>query len=543
MKPKEMIPVLTTGLTAGFIVGFISIFNSLRESLVYIKVNQYVQYRMIRLIALSFQDLLLKWLKITVFVALALFIIWLLWELFILPLVGVHSQSRIRRKFLIFRRKNTFRIIKPIRRIMLALIIFIVVLTLGVFIDNKVISPDKPNVILIVCETLRPDHMGYHGYKRDTTDNIDLLAGDACVFKNAYTQAPCTKPSMWNILTSKYQSAVPAEDEDVTIAEHFKANNYRTAAFMSQQFLGEEKSNLHPGFDVYDIKYERDDHGLAVRDARSVTDAAIEWIEQNRKLPFFTWLVYFDPHDPYMPPGEFRGYYNKTDKFSGDRRAAKIHMVDNPISEEHRQFLINAYDEEIRYLDYELGRLFDYLKSSGQYHNSIIILTADHGEELGDNGDRWDHCQLLSQEEIWIPLLIKMPGHKEDRVIEEAVQIIDVYPTLVEYLSGQHLPRYYQTLEGKSLIHLIDGRQSSDDRFAISFWQGQRCIVKGDHKYWFWKGKESLINIKTKEELYDEALLNDLRRQLDESYNRYILKKEYYKETIERLKSLGYIKK
>jgi len=218
-------------------------------------------------------------------------------------------------------------------------------------------------------------------------------------------------------------------------------------------------------------------------------------------------------------------------------------MVDNPISEEHRQFLINAYDEEIRYLDYELGRLFDYLKSSGQYHNSIIILTADHGEELGDNGDRWDHCQLLSQEEIWIPLLIKMPGHKEDRVIEEAVQIIDVYPTLVEYLSGQHLPRYYQTLEGKSLIPLIDGRQSSDDRFAISFWQGQRCIVKGDHKYWFWKGKESLINIKTKKELYDEALLNDLRRQLDESYNRYILKKEYYKETIERLKSLGYIKK
>ncbi len=538
-----MIPVLTAGLTIGFIVGFISIFNSLRESLISIKVNQYVQFRMIRLIALSFQDLLFKWLGITVFGALALFIIWLLWRLFILRLIRMHTQSRIKRKFLLLKRKKLFKMIKPINRIASILVIFLVILNLSIFIDSRLLPPKKPNVILIVCETLRPDHMGYYGYNRDTSDNIDLLASDSCVFKNAYTQAPCTKPSMWNILTSKYQSAVPAEDKYVTIAEHFKSSNYRTAAFISQMFLGEEGSNLHPGFDIYDVRYEKDDYGLAVRDARSVTDSAIEWIDQNRKFPFFAWLVYFDPHDPYIPAGEFKGYYNKSDEFSGDRRAEKIHMVDNPIPDEHKQFLINAYDEEIRYLDHELGRLFDYLKSSGQYHNSIIILTADHGEELGDNGDRWDHCQILSQEEIWVPLLIKMPGQKEERIIEEAVQNIDIYPTLVEHLRGQHLPRYYHVLEGISLMPLIKGEPSNGDRLAISFWQGQRCIVRGDYKYWFWKGKESLINIKTKEELDDETLLNNLRRQLDITYNRYILRKEYYKETIERLKSLGYIKK
>ncbi len=543
MKMKKTLPVLTSGLTVGFIVGFILVFSQIKESIVHVRANHYFQHRMIGMIAKSFQDVLFQWLKTAVLVSLAFFILWLLWELFIPPLVGIHVQSKARRKILLFRRKKVFKVVKPARRIGLALVVLIAVFDLGILIDSEIIVPKNPNVILIVCEVLRPDHMGYYGYHRDTTNNIDLLASKACVFKNAYTQAPCTKPSMWNIVTSKYQSAMPAQDDYVTIAEHFKSNRYKTAAFISQQFLGEEKSNLSPGFDVYDVKDERDDHGLAVRDARSITDAAVEWIEQNKKTPFFTWLVYFDPHDPYMAPGEFRGYYNKTDKFSGDRRADGIHMVNNPISEEHRQFLINAYDEEIRYLDHQLGRLFDYLKSSGQYHNSIIILTADHGEELGDNGDRWDHCQLLSREETWIPLLIKMPDQKEARVIEEAVQVIDVYPTLVEYFSRGRKPRYYQTLEGKSLMPLINGEVSSDERFAISFWQGQRCIVKGNHKYWFWKGKEFLTDIKTKEELKDEVLLDNLRRQLDEAYNRYILKKEYYQETMEKLKSLGYIKK
>lgn len=543
MKQKKALPLLTAGVTAGFLIGLVFVSGQIKDAISQIKEHQYIQYRMFRLVALSFQDLLLKWLIITVCVALALFMIWLLWDLFILRLVGVHNQSRIKRKFLLMKRKSVFRMMNPIKAIMLVLVFFIVVINLGVFIDNEIVSPDKPNVILIVCETFRPDHMGYHGYTRDTTDNIDLLASHSYVFKNAYTQAPCTKPSMWNIVTSKYQSAIPARDDYVTIAEHFRSKNYRTAAFISQQFLGEKISNLQHGFDLYDVKYEKDDHGLAVRDARSITDAAIDWIEKNRKHPFFTWLVYFDPHDPYVPPEGFRGYYNKNDKFSGDRRADNIHMIDNLIPEEHRQFLINAYDEEIRYLDHELGRLLDYLKNSGRYHDSIIILTADHGEELGDNGNRWDHCQLLSQEEIWVPLLIKMPAQNEERRIEEAVQIIDAYPTLVDYFSGRHLPGYYQTLEGKSLLPLIEGEPSMDHPAAISFWQGQRCIVKGNHKYWFWKGKESLIDIKTREELDDGDLLNSLRRQLDEAYNRVILKKEYYEETIEKLKSLGYIKK
>ena len=347
---------------------------------------------------------------------------------------------------------------------------------------------------------------------------------------------------MWNIVTSRYQSAMPAKDEYRTIAEYFKSNNYKTAAFISQQFLVETKSNLHQGFDVYDAKCEKDSHGLSLRRAKSVTDAAIKWIEQNKKNPFFTWLVYFDPHDPYIHPGEFRGFYNKIEKFSGDRRAEKIHMAGDPIPKEHRQFLVNAYDEEIRYLDYELGRLFAYLKNSGKYNSTIIILTADHGEELGDNGNRWDHCQLLSQEEIWIPLLIKMPWQEKKSVIEEAVQNIDIYPTLVQYFSTRHLPYFSKTLEGKSLVPFINDGQSNDNRFAVSFWQGQRAIIKKNYKYWLRKGKENLIDIKTKEEITNTDLVDSFRKDLEKILNEYILKKEYYKKAAEQLKSLGYIK-
>lgn len=583
-KVKNITIVLSIGAIISFILGFVLSVEQFKSSFNNIVANRYIQYKMYRLIALSLQESLNNWMILTIIISFLLFIIWLLWKLLLPNIIEIHIKDKNRFRMLsaciacfifffyggwainhywlphrfhpisllgdviilLFTIFLGWTLIK-VRWEIIALVLItpLAILNLGIVADSKINISKKPNLILIVCETLRADHLSCYGYKRDITENIDLFANNAYIFKNAYAQAPATRPSMWSIVTSRYRSIIPAKDEYLTIAEYFKSKNYRTAAFISQHLLERRRSNLHQGFDVYDSECEKDHHRLSARRAKSVTDAAIKWIEQNKKWSFFVWFVYFDPHDPYIPPDSFKGYYNKTKKFSGDRRAKGIsrwRANNHLVTEEHKQFLINAYDEEIRYFDYEMGRLFSYLKRSGQYDNSIIILTADHGEELGDNGNRWGHCQILSQEEIWIPLLIKMPTQREKVVIEDVVQNIDIYPTLVEFLNKSHLPCYYDILEGKSLIPLLNRERLNGKRFAASFWRKQQCIIMGDYKYWIWGGKEYLINIKTKEEITNLTIRDKLRSYLNKIYRVYIKrKKNYYKKTVEDLKSLGYL--
>jgi len=423
-------------------------------------------------------------------------------------------------------------------------IVFIVIINVALFVDERSLSSERPNVILIVCDALRADHLGCYGYQRNTSTHIDSFAARATIFTNAYVQTPCTNPSMRNLVTSQYQATNPLMNDCVTMAEYFQSHKYRTAAFISQHYLDGSETNLKQGFDHYDAEYEEDAHGMSARRAVSVTDAAINWIGGSPGKPFFTWLVYFDPHDPYVPPPGFKGFYNRTEKYSGDRRAEGIgyERINNHIvTEEHGRFLINAYDEEIRYLDYEISRLFLYLKKCGTYENTIIIITADHGEELGEFENRWDHCQLLSQAEIWIPMLIKLPGQHTLLSVGEAVQSIDLYPTLIEYLEGSDLPGYFGSLEGKSFLPLMQGTESGRDRHAVSFWFHQQCIVQGNNKYWLRENEETFTNLQTGEEIEEWEVRDNLRRLLDQEYQRYISQEDYYSDTIQELKALGYL--
>lgn len=400
----------------------------------------------------------------------------------------------------------------------------------------------SPDVLLIVTDTLRADHVGAYGYSRDTTKYIDSFADHAHTFRNAYAQAPCTTPSMWNIVTSKYHSPMPADDDDTTMAEYFKSRHYRTGAFLAQHQLNAESSNLGQGFDVYDQRSGRDRHGLSTRTAGSVVDAAIDWMKRGDERPLFAWLVLYDPHDPYSPPQEYRGYYTNGESYSRDRRAEGLHGFRNdPISDVEREFLISAYDEEVRYLDHEFGRLLTYLKDSGRYAESLIVVTSDHGEELGDHGNRWDHCQLLSQEEIRIPLMIKMPGQTKGIVRHEPVQHIDIYPTVVDYLERPRLPASYDELEGISLMPLVDGTLLDEDRYAAAFWHDQRVLVKGEYKYWRHGDEELLIETATGEQRTQERLLHGMRQQIDDLYRTYFVENEEFEEILKRLTALGYI--
>ena len=403
---------------------------------------------------------------------------------------------------------------------------------------------ESPNVILIVSETLRADHLGCYGYQRDTSDNLDRLSESSVLFKNAVTQAPCTSPAVWNMLTSKYKSEIPAHNEYITIAEYFKYKGYATGAFVAHVFLDPERANLHQGFDAYDSQCKHDHHRLCARKGWSVTNAAIEWVKNHKDGPFFLFLFYFDPHDPYIPVEKFRGYYTRTEKFDPDRRKAKIHVHrpgNKKLTPEYKEFLVNAYDEEIRYVDYEVGRLLTYLEDNDELDNSILVFTSDHGEELGDNDYRWDHCQLLSQEELWIPLIMKMPGQQERKIVEQPVQTIDIFPTLVDYFERPKLPLFYDILEGSSMLTLINAEPWAAKSHAAAFWKAQRCLYSGNAKYWMRVDKEYLTDVSSGEAIDDPDLLETMRGRLDELHEKYILHRDYDEETIERLRQLGYI--
>ena len=402
----------------------------------------------------------------------------------------------------------------------------------------------NPNVILIVSETMRADHLGCYGYDRDTSENLDRLTQSSVLFTNAVTQAPCTRPAVWNMLTSKYKSEMPAHNEYITIAEYFNYKGYATGAFVAHVFLEPEGSNLHQGFDAYDSQCESDHHKMCARKGWSITNAAIEWVEKHKDGPFFLFLFYFDPHDPYRPVEKFRGYYTGTEKFDPDRRKAKIHVhrPDNKnLTPEHKEFLINAYDEEIRYVDYEVGRVLSYLENNNEFDNSILVFTSDHGEELGDNDFRWDHCQLLSQEELWIPLIVKMPGQQERKTVDQPVQTIDIFPMLVDYFERPNLPLFYDTLEGTSLLPLINADPSAETRNAAAFWNAQQCLYSGNAKYWLRVDKEYLTNVRSGEAIDDPQLMETMRDRLDKLHEKYISHRDYDEETFERLRQLGYI--
>jgi arylsulfatase A-like enzyme len=403
--------------------------------------------------------------------------------------------------------------------------------------------PDHPSVILIICDTLRADHLGIYGYQRPQP-NIEALARHSTLFSNAYTQAPATCPSMWNILTSRYKSAIPAKNADVTIAEYLKNKGYRTGAFISQHLLEGQRANLHHGFDLYDSWSPQDHHLLSRRRAASVTKAALKWIDKQRDKPFFAWVVYFDPHHPYIPPPEFRGYYNPENAgFSGDRREKGIHLQVGPgaVSDEYKTFLINAYDEEINYVDHQLGRLLSSLKSSGLYDRTMIILTADHGEELGDNENRWDHCMLLSQEEIWVPLLIKLPNQQQRSTVTKAVQTIDIYPTIIDYLERRNDLEFQDEMEGRSLLPFLTGEKPSEDHYAASFWRQQQCVVEDDLKYQVTGEKERLTNIKTGEEAENPEARRRLKERLRRLWEKNPERDISYQKEISKLQALGYI--
>jgi arylsulfatase A-like enzyme len=324
----------------------------------------------------------------------------------------------------------------------------------------------KPNVIFIIVDTLRADHVGCCGYKRDTTPNIDGLARQGILFDNAIVPAPWTLPSVGSILTCQYPSVLGIRDKIAvidprfaTLAEMLKAKNYRTKGIVSHTLLS-ARLGLGKGFDNYDETASFGHGGVC---SPQVTEKAMRFLGERHDRPFFLFIHYFDPHYNYILHDKYNYYPSYKGRIKSNHPILDLWRLRDTLSEDDIRFLIALYDSEIAFTDEHVGKVLDILKSRRLYENSIVIVTGDHGEEFMERG--WiGHSITLYQELIRVPLVMKLPGHKPN-VIKAPVGLINLVPTVCSCL-GLDVP---EGLDGRTINLEVGGSGAPEPVFSETF--------------------------------------------------------------------------
>ncbi len=298
-----------------------------------------------------------------------------------------------------------------------------------------------PSVVLIVVDTLRADHLGTYGYERPVSPNLDALASDAAVFENAFAAATWTLPSVSSIFTGLYPSAHdagrPYDDErgeqfsvmrpDARLfTEVLQAKGYTTGAVVNAPFL-HAGFGFDRGFDAYDWAPASDSD---VRRADVTVDAALAWLDEHTDEQFFLFVHMFDLHRHYDAPEPFRGRF--TDQFADTYGDTLDTLESRDAAEDNLDwpFIVAAYDEEIAFVDAELGRLFDGMRSRGILAESNVILTSDHGEAFDEHGSS-GHGHTLFNEMLRVPVMVWGSAVEPGRY-EDPISLIDLEPTILE---------------------------------------------------------------------------------------------------------------
>src|SRR5262245_37268872 len=304
-------------------------------------------------------------------------------------------------------------------------------------------------VILFTVDTLRADHLGFDGYDRPTSPNLDALARESTVFENAVTPRSKTTPAVASLMTgllphrhgvrSLYQ---PLEEGRATLALLLEEAGYETAAFVSNFVLKRDFSGLGRGFGRYDEEMPTREPRRPIYE-RSAADTAVavrRWLAEPHERPFFLWVHWMDPHGPYRPPVPHF-------EVAGGERLPREAIPDYQyLGTEDRAAYVAAYDSEIRCLDGEVGALLADLRASGWLDRSLFAFTADHGESLGEHGEVFEHGENAYEPCARVPFLVRPPGGRGARVREPA-SLVDLVPTVLAALG---LPE--RRLDGHALF-------------------------------------------------------------------------------------------
>lgn len=398
------------------------------------------------------------------------------------------------------------------KKILLSKIIFILLMvfliTILVFYinnikTNPILMPKchDCNVIIITPTDIGAKHMSLYGYERDTTPNIDKFAEKSIVFTSAFSPISWSLPAAASLFTSEYpfthglMGRNVLDPKEVTLAEILKLYNYTTAAFTGG---GDYRSiyGISQGFDIFD---DNDKSVIFTGSLNRSTNAALEWLKNNKDKKFFMFVEGYDAHCPFNPPEEYRtlfeqGYNGKlndslcvrglnvktkTSRNLSEPYIEAVYFENMTISPNYAIFvkvnvtsndvghLKSMYDSEIRYADYTLGNFLDSLHSLGILDKTIIIIAGDHGEIFDRNGELIRFGALRGtfyDDVIHVPLIISHPHLKKGEKIDGLAQTIDVMPTILDLLS---IPVNHEA-QGRSLLPMVNNRSKSIHDYVFS---------------------------------------------------------------------------
>lgn len=329
-----------------------------------------------------------------------------------------------------------------------------------------------PNLVLVTLDTVRADHLGCYGDGAAVTPALDRLAAEGLRFVQASSSVPLTLPSHTTLLTGllpphhglRNNGAGALPGGTATLATLLADKGYRTGAFVGA-FVLDHRFGLARGFEVYDDEIPRDPRAgtslEAERPGRDVVDRALAWLGREDPRPFFLWIHLYDAHAPYMPPAAWAARHPG-----------------------------RPYDGEISEVDEQVGRVLAALDRGRLAKRTVVAVAADHGEGLGEHGER-THGLLLYEPTLHVPLLVRAPGRLAPRTIETPVSLVDLAPTLAGLL-GKALPAPATgPLDGRDLsAELLGGGEPApadlyaETRYpAIFGWSPLAALRRRDLKY------------------------------------------------------------
>lgn len=357
--------------------------------------------------------------------------------------------------------------------------------------QEKDFNLEKPeNVIMIDIDTLRADHTGLYGYKRNTTPNIDRFAKNNIKFKNAFTVGTWTRPAQTSVFTSSYprthqttQQRKYIPSEYTLLAEVMNERGYKTAAFTGGGSM-RKGIGFEPGFDKYEIHSDYPNHHR--RNFNANFREASKWISNRTGEKSFLFIHGYDVHPPFKARKPFIKEFDEN--YTGPlREKERIYLDDlsyrsgNTIlsledrkinlTQEDIEHIRARYDSDVKYTDKMFGNFIEKLKEDGIYEDSAIILYSSHGENLGNKvhqfrGERYNFGHwYLWDHNMKVPLIMKLPG-TNPKIVEKPVTTMDIAPSIYDLLDFKLSNRTYNQIQGESLLPALNEKYERDYVFT-----------------------------------------------------------------------------
>jgi arylsulfatase A-like enzyme len=418
-----------------------------------------------------------------------------------------------------------------------------------------------PNIILITIDALRADHLSCYGYPFPTSPHMDSLAKKSIVFDHAFCTLPKTSASLASLMTGLHpfvHKTAPNADtlkaEFITLAEALKMRGYFNTAVVDNSNLS-KKFGFGQGFDeyigVWNKREKKEDS------TPYITQTILDFLDSNKKTPFFLWAHYIETHTPYLPPEEFVEARPPGRKLKDIEKKVLVNIEDwIPAPEPDEGTLVSLYDATIKYIDSEIQKINDAFLRRGYQKDTIFILSSDHGEELGEHNLFLDHGPLTFSSSVRVPLIMFVPG-EESRRIKQPTSLMDIYPTLLE--KAGLVPPY--EIQGVNMLSrskdrfllipgLVDDFSVVHERYHLVRMDARMAEILGlekDYLFDFIKDPGEKNNIASRQK--------DRQALMEEKYRAFFDRHGYLrspeeaaekpslsKEEVERLKALGYIR-